>query len=317
MNSGFVSPASGIDLGNAYRVRRKRGGLNNTTSQLENCPIRERPPAESIHRNRYNRSKAPDPYIRVPRGVESRSAARKGLILGVFYPKVDVVPPRGGTSSELGGVIHVAHPCHRAYCGPVDSSHRLRLLPSNHVAPGLRALLSSARRVASGGNPWPAARHDQLPAAGTGRHLRTMTVRSLGGTRLQAPYLTATFPASRTSCRAAPREGRILPFFRLHLASLRAYFPRQRCWRCLAPDGPEFSDAGVRLGRKDMRRVPPGTHTPTRNRGIHHALTSNLAVDRPRGRPRLLGLLLPPSLRLASPPLLRSCLRHHLLPPRR
>ena len=180
MNSGFVSPASGVDLGNAYRVRRKRGGLNNTTSQLENCPIRERPTDESIHRNRYNRSKAPDPHIRVPRGVESRLAARKGLILGVFYPKVDVVPPRGGASSELGGVIHVAHSRCRAYRSLVDSSNGLRLLPSNRVAPGLRALLSARRRPASGGHPWPAAWHDQLPAAGHCGWLRTMTIRSLG-----------------------------------------------------------------------------------------------------------------------------------------
>ena len=84
----------------------------------------------------------------------------------------------------------------------------------------------------------------------------------------------------------------------------------------LTPDGLEFSDAGVRPGRKDMRRVTPGTHTPTRNRGTHHALASNLPFARPRGRSRLLGLLLPPSLRLASPPLLCSGLRHHLLPPR-
>ena len=224
MNSGFASPAVGVDLGNADRARRKRGRLNNTTSQLEHCPIRARPKDESTRRNRYNRSKTPDPHIRVPPGAETEFPPRKGLILGGFCLKVDVVPPRGGASSELGGVIHVAHPRCWAYRGPVDSSNRLRLLPPNHVAPGLRALLSARRRRAAGSHPRPAARYDQLPAAGHRRFLRTMTIRSLGDVlpgslpHPSNPHLAHLLPrrASRIAISSllsvAPRSlSRILP----------------------------------------------------------------------------------------------------------
>ncbi len=177
-------------------------------------------------------------------------------------------------------------------------------------------MLPYGRRHPCRGHPRPTARHSEFHAGWPTRCLWSMTKRSPDDV-VRASCLTLSFRISRIPSRAADPERRNLLVSGLHPVPARAYFPRERCWRGLPRMGRNRLSPAFGLVARICGVSPPGTHTPTRNRGTHHAPTSNFSLARPRGRPSLLRLL-PSPLWLAASRLLRSgLLPDDLLPSRR
>jgi hypothetical protein len=140
------------------------------------------------------------------------------------------------------------------------------LLPQEYHADGGPALLCSRRRLAARGDPRPPARDRQLPASGHRRLLlRTMTFRNPDAPR-PGSLAYPLPPAFLAPLAAQPGPNRQIRTPATCVQPPPAHTSPVNDAGAARPEGAGPSVAGVRPGRKDMRRVF-GTHTPTRNRG--------------------------------------------------